>query len=375
MTPPISFGERDGRAAGPPLGVRIHGVPSLPALLRSAPASVHHAVGTDGRVIALVDEGDDTGPCPCAGRREVEPTCVHIALELPPRGASPRAQDPSVAALAGEVARRWGMGIPGPSIHGSDPRLLELAPRITPHPGEEIRPAVGGRPNLLCLLAVRNASADLPRMLASVAGTCDGVLALDDGSTDDTRGILEEHPAVLGVLRNRPRPTAASWHDGANRNRLLAAAGALRPQWAVFLDADEILPERDAVELARWLATDPDPTAAYGFRLLRMWGPSHHEAVHRWVYRLFSYRPGTWVPTRRLHFDPVPVDIPRARYRHAPIRILHVGASSPSRLRAAEAKYHEVDPAARWGPTPPMAPPDGRRLVRSEHSVPRDVVA
>ena len=65
----------------------------------------------------------------------------------------------------------------------------------------------------------------------------DLVVALDDGSTDDTRAVLEAHPLVHTVLTNPRRDGYAGWDDAANRNRLLGAGA--RPSWIMSLDADE----------------------------------------------------------------------------------------------------------------------------------------
>src|SRR6188472_3141216 len=90
-------------------------------------------------------------------------------------------------------------------------------------------PMTAGRARVVCLLPVRNGGDDLPRWFASVERFADAVVALDDGSEDDTAALLDAHPLVQLVLRNPPRSGHAGWDDSANRNRLLAAAGALHP--------------------------------------------------------------------------------------------------------------------------------------------------
>src|SRR5215207_4109597 len=99
---------------------------------------------------------------------------------------------------------------------------------------------------LVCLLPVRNGEADLPGYLEAVEGLADAVVALDDGSTDGTRQILERHPLVKRVLVNPPRADYVGWDDAANRNRLLEAAADLAPDWILSLDADERIPPDDA---------------------------------------------------------------------------------------------------------------------------------
>src|SRR5881394_3660875 len=98
--------------------------------------------------------------------------------------------------------------------------------------------APAGRDRILCLLPVRNAGPGLQRWLDESCRFADAVVALDDGSTDDTLAVLRSHPMVARVLTNEPRSSHLGWHDGRNRNRLLAAAGELAPGWIFFLDAD-----------------------------------------------------------------------------------------------------------------------------------------
>src|SRR6476469_8507884 len=94
-------------------------------------------------------------------------------------------------------------------------------------------------PRVVGPIPARNAAADLPACLASAELVCDDVVALDDGSTDETRALLEAHPLVRRVLANPVKATYRDWDDAANRNRLLDAAAELEPDWILSLDADE----------------------------------------------------------------------------------------------------------------------------------------
>jgi glycosyltransferase involved in cell wall biosynthesis len=195
------------------------------------------------------------------------------------------------------------------------------------------------------MVPARNAAHDLPGFLESVERFADAVVALDDGSIDDTAAILEQHPLVHTVLRNPRRETYHGWDDGANRNRLLDAAAALEPTWLLFLDADERIPDDDAAALREFLATDALPGFAYGMRCYRMIGdPEHYDHADLWVYRLFAHAPGQQVPDQRLHFVPIPTAIPRSRWVRTTIRIQHLASLSEQHRQARFAKYREADP-------------------------------
>lgn len=204
--------------------------------------------------------------------------------------------------------------------------------------------------SLVCLLPVRNGAADLPAYLESVAEFADAVVALDDGSTDETRELLAASPLVEVILTNPPRDGFDGWDDGVNRSRLLEAAAALDPTWIVSLDVDERIDHGDAVALRRFIETEAMPGLAFGFRVLRMWGDArHYEAPGHWVYRLFAFAPGQVFPAQRLHFHPIPVSIPRPCWIRTTLRIQHLAGLTAERRAERVLKYREADPEWSFG--------------------------
>jgi glycosyltransferase involved in cell wall biosynthesis len=182
-----------------------------------------------------------------------------------------------------------------------------------------------------------------------LAGLADAVVALDDGSTDETAAILARSELVWTVLRNPSRPGYAGWDDRANRQRLLEAAVELGARWALFLDADERLDAEDAAALRRFLERDADPTQAYGFRVHRMIRDErHYDAASLWAYRLFAPAAGQELPDERLHLVPVPTAIEAGRRRRTTVRIKHLASIDASRRASRAAKYAEADPERRW---------------------------
>ena len=204
-------------------------------------------------------------------------------------------------------------------------------------------------PRIVSMLPARNAAADLPGHLESVARFADAVVALDDGSTDDTRAILEAHPLVRTVLTNPPRETYVGWDDAANRSRLLEAALALEPGWVMSLDADELLAADDAAALRAFLGGPADPDCVYSFRVFRMIEDlEHYDQDHLWVARCFSPRPEHSLPSALLHFAPVPTAIPPDRWHRTTIRIQHRSSLTAERRRARYEKYRQADPEVEW---------------------------
>jgi glycosyltransferase involved in cell wall biosynthesis len=205
-----------------------------------------------------------------------------------------------------------------------------------------------GRPRTVCLVPVKDAASELVAYLDSASRVADEVVALDDGSTDDTDAMLKGDPRVSVVLTNPPRVGYRDWDDGENRSRLLDAAGALDPDWVLWLDVDERIAPDDAADLRAFIATDALPGCAYGFQHYRIWDDGY-DPNFMWIYRLFSFHRGQTLPIRRLHFSPVPTDIPRERWIRTTIRVQHFGAIDEDHRLAHIAKYEDADPCGEFG--------------------------
>jgi len=201
------------------------------------------------------------------------------------------------------------------------------------------------RPLLACLLPVRNGAAYLDGWFESVEQFADAVLALDDGSTDDTRARLAASPTVTHLLENPIRATYHDWNDAENRSRLLAAAAPLDPRWVMFLDVDERIPPDDAAVVRAFLEHDADPDEAYLFRVYRMIDDlAHYDQANLWVGRLFAYDAGLRLSQRRHHLVLLPTSIPTSRWRRTTIRIQHLGSPNEVARRARVEKWREADP-------------------------------
>ena len=199
-------------------------------------------------------------------------------------------------------------------------------------------------PRIVCLLPARNVASQLPTWLDAASAFADAVIALDDGSTDDTGAVLAAHPLVATVLANEPRIGHLGWHDGRNRNRLLAASAALEPDWIMSLDADERLDHGDAKAIRRFVAQEALRGCAYGFQVYRMQAEETYDPNYEWVYRLFAFREGQSFVNRRIDLVPVPATIGSERWVQTTLRIKHYGEVGEVGRERRVAKYRETDP-------------------------------
>ncbi|RKH57014.1 glycosyltransferase family 2 protein [Corallococcus llansteffanensis] len=92
---------------------------------------------------------------------------------------------------------------------------------------------------LVAVLQLRNEAYYLRGCLDHLRDHVDAFVALDDGSTDDTRTLLAAEPKMADVLTNPPRPDETGWDELGNRSRLLERAKALGAKWVLCADADE----------------------------------------------------------------------------------------------------------------------------------------
>ncbi len=347
--------------------------------------SAHYLVGLDGRVAQFVDEADTARHAGrvlrptarvAAGAEDDGVNEFTIGIEFEDGGdpmevARTSAQYEAGARLLAEISSRWEIPLDGEHVIGHRevfagkdcPGNLDVARLIdrARHLDD------GSGPSIACLLPARDAAGDLPGYFDSVAALGASIVALDDGSADPTAELLGDSPLVEVLLRNPPRESFAGWDDGENRARLLAAAPALEPDWILFLDADERIDSDDALVLCEFLATDAVPGVAYGIELYRDWNglvvpePSY-------VFRLFAHDPDHELRPGRLHFNPVPIQIPARAWMRTTIRARHL--DSPERLELRRRRYAEADPGAHRSapnaalldpPPEPLAPWSPRR--------------
>jgi glycosyltransferase involved in cell wall biosynthesis len=219
------------------------------------------------------------------------------------------------------------------------------------HPSKTHSKLPYGRANmrLVCLLPVRNGSADLPLYLESVSGYVDAVIALDDGSTDDTYRILKDSNIVKTILQNPRRDSYVGWNDLRNRMQLLDSAESENPDWIIWLDADELLEPSDAAILRQFIETEAKLRRAYSFEVLRMINDlTTYDKCKFWVPRMYSYQKGYTLPERDLHFYLVPNQFENPTPINTSLRIMHKAGVTETRRLARYQKYNECDPDRKW---------------------------
>jgi len=204
---------------------------------------------------------------------------------------------------------------------------------------------------LLALLQAKNEERYLPGWLENIGGCVDGIVALDDGSSDSTAEILASSPKMLEIIRKSPGTT---WNERANQMALLQAGRTHSADWFLCLDADERI-ESQFVERAQELLQQAEANGiqVYQFHLRDLWGDADHYRVDgiwgsKSVMRLFKN-----IPThkrfglRQLHRFWMPIEIVanlETVGRHSGLNIYHLSMMTAEDRWARVSKYEQLDP-------------------------------
>ena len=95
----------------------------------------------------------------------------------------------------------------------------------------------------------------LENWLQRTSEFADGIIVIDDGSTDNRFKMLQSHKKVIRIITHEPgRPQEAR----KNRDKLFDAVREYYGEWAIILDIDEIMVVR--------LAGNLETTWALGYK-------------------------------------------------------------------------------------------------------------
>ena len=211
------------------------------------------------------------------------------------------------------------------------------------------------RVRLLGLLAARDEMRFLPGYFANLAPHVDGIVALDDGSTDGTAGYLESHPAVLELIR-RPR-SRPLWDEVGNFRALHEAALRHGAEWILWLDADERV-ERSFRERAERVIRRGSRLGliAYAVRIRELWDtPGTYRTDGLWgrkrLARVFRALPDHVFDTRPLHATRGPLQgRVLGGFPHADLTIYHLRMIRREDRESRRDRYRTMDPHAVYQP-------------------------
>ena len=208
---------------------------------------------------------------------------------------------------------------------------------------------------IMALLQARNEERYLRGWLENVAPAVDGIVALDDGSTDGTRELLAAHPKLLALLTN---PAGQAWNEYANQVGLLKAGRQHGATWFLCLDADERLEERLVNDIRPiLLEAERRGVDALAIQFRDLWDDRRQYRVDgdwgtRARYRLFRNLPNqNKFDPRRLHRHWMPLELVanlKTAGAHLPYAIYHLRMIRPVDREARYRRYLALDPGNRY---------------------------
>ncbi|WP_099463735.1 glycosyltransferase family 2 protein [Parabacteroides provencensis] len=164
---------------------------------------------------------------------------------------------------------------------------------------------------LIALIPTYNESERITDCLRSVEKYCDGIILLDDESTDDTYRIAQSDKLLIKAKKAR-----TEFNDKQNRNILLDIASFFKAEWFIFIDADERFDDRfvdlrevmkrdDVDAVGVWIANLWDSMETYRTNMLDSHPLSQNGLWFRW--RMFRNKGHMQILSEnKLHFDSVP---------------------------------------------------------------------
>jgi hypothetical protein len=196
----------------------------------------------------------------------------------------------------------------------------------------------------------------LPNFFTNVLPHVDGIVGLNDGSSDGSAEYFSAQPKVLELI-HRPIRNPHVWDEPSNRQALIEACNQYRPKWILALDVDERLEInfREKVQRSIWIANILGKSVI-SFRLLELWdgensyrtdgiwGSKRRSRLFRWIQshqvENVAFH-GTWLsPEHHLKRRPF-------RSSH---RIYHLGTMTEVLRIKRITKYAFLDPNNQFQP-------------------------
>lgn len=190
-------------------------------------------------------------------------------------------------------------------------------------------------------MRVKNEIGIIRESLSRLSELADEIIVLDNGSTDGTLEAYQEFPKVTEILRTE------GFNEGRDKIMLLEAAKARRPDWLIFLDADEIFEKNfSRQDVEKYMASKYD---RINFRFCHFWLDRKHYRVGR-KYFLYSLQPlrCMWRHSDKAYFKDLPIhnDIIQGlagRAYFSPYRIKHYGFVDKQKILSKIALYKSID--------------------------------
>jgi glycosyltransferase involved in cell wall biosynthesis len=202
-------------------------------------------------------------------------------------------------------------------------------------------------PKIVCMMRIKNEERWIKEVLDSVGRVADGIVIVDDGSTDNTPLICKFHPAVVDYLYQ----SEAETDQRRDKQRALGMALAQNPDWILGLDADEPLERSAAPRIFEAIRNCPPDVSTLKIDSLFMWNDTSHyrcDGIYERICQERLFRVAgqdlaalQYLPTKfrgNGHCTRLPSGI-QGRELEIDVKILHLGYMYPE-VRARRYEYY-----------------------------------
>jgi glycosyltransferase involved in cell wall biosynthesis len=202
------------------------------------------------------------------------------------------------------------------------------------------------RPRITAGIRVKNAERFAEECLSDLSLYVDEVVILDGGSTDRTVALCKSFPKVRQVVRWEKD----FFHEGIDRNVVLALVKNTNPDWILLPDVDEVFEDRFKEELPRMME-DPD-VSLYAFLFCHFWrSRTHYRVDGKWgresrdfpIPRLVRNEPSLRYPVHR-PLGTAQIAGVRGKAVVSDIRVKHYGHLYEDISREKVRLYASLDP-------------------------------
>lgn len=206
------------------------------------------------------------------------------------------------------------------------------------------------RPTILLIVQFHNEIERMPDFFANILPHVDGIIGLNDGSSDGSLEYFSAQPKVLTVI-NKPIRNPHKWDEPSNRRALIQASHLYRPDWLLALDMDERVETNFRSKVERCIRmADLLSTPKIAFDLLELWDSEHaYRFDGIWGKkrrtRLFRWTPDHQIAEVAFH-GPWTSVFHHFKWKsyQSGVRIYHLGTLTEAlRIKRIE-KYKKLDP-------------------------------
>lgn len=209
-------------------------------------------------------------------------------------------------------------------------------------------------PRILGLLPFHNEMRFLPGFFENVPPQVDGLIGLDDRSTDGSDEYVSAQSSVIELLHTSADGTG-SWRDRENHRLLTQAAWRHGADWLLGIDADERLEDGFRRRALGYItAAQHSGASAYRLHFRELWDePDAYRVDGVWGRKgkaaFFQARPDHVFDQRELHGHWAPLnDYPTEDFPQADLVIYHLRMLKPEDREARRLRYKTLDPDCRW---------------------------